>query len=323
MAPYVILPFGVPGVGKSTVLNLLVGDENFKTFAAKKSPQGVTRQIQIVSDKKFLGEGDPLISVVDVPGIGDPTLDIETILHEVEQDLSTKKVDILLLVLKATDDRVTLGEVMVMNMFRLVKRVDPQNIVVIYTRCDQEDVDDEFIKERLANLSKFAVKAGVVLNPQNLVKFNKTKESLRGLKKFLKHTGMEFEEDLGNKMSEVTAGLPDCIRNGASKEEVAGLMEQLRDMMEHLEVMKAEHREEIETLHADMVRREEEQAIEREEMQREREERHQKEMAQIHKMMKQGIQAERELAQERLRAEKAERELSEQKLKNKSQRKKK
>ena len=46
-------------------------------------------------------------------------------------------------------------------------------------------------------------------------------------------------------------------------------------------------------------------------------------MAQIHKMMKQGIQAERELAQERLRAEKAERELSEQKLKNKSQRKKK
>ena len=243
--PFVILPLGVPGVGKSTVLNFLIGDESMTTFVAKRAVKGVTRRIQIVSDKRFLGEGDPLISVVDVPGIGDATLNVESFLSEVERELNTTKIDMLLLVLKATDDRLTLGEVMVMNMFNLIKGINPGNVVVVLTRCDLEDA---FITERIANLSKSAGKAGVNLNPRNIVRFNKSKESLRPLTGFFKRGAMEFEDDLAKRMN--------AELSGAGSGEVHGLQKELSDLISRMESMRAAHNEEIRRIKAEEERRE-------------------------------------------------------------------
>ncbi len=137
-------------MGKSTVLNCLIGDERMETFKAGRSPKGVTRDIQIEHCCKFLGDDSSmLISVVDIPGIGDPTLDVTAILSAVEKNLKTTKIDIVLLVLKATDDRFTFAEVMVLNMLKLLKDKNPENIVVIFTRCYQENPPDALINERL------------------------------------------------------------------------------------------------------------------------------------------------------------------------------
>jgi hypothetical protein len=240
-------------MGKSTVLNFLIGDESMKTFEAARSVRGVTRGIKIVSNCKFLGDDQSkLISVVDVPGIGDPTLKVEDILSAVETDLKTSKIDMVLLVLKATDDRVTLAEVMVMNMFKLLKEISPRNIVVVFTRCDQEDnVPGDFIQQRLAMLSTYARSTGLTLDPNNVVKFNKTKESLRSLSQLLRAGNIGFKDNLVKQAHELTEGLPDLIRGG-DPEQIAELTQQLAELMQTLaqkEEQDRRERKELERKH--------------------------------------------------------------------------
>ncbi len=217
-------------MGKSTVLNFLIGDERMQTFEASRSERGVTRDVHIVCDRKFLGDDEStLVTVVDVPGIGDPTLDVEDILSAVENKLKTSKIDMVLLVLKATDDRVTLADVMVMQMFFLFEHINPQNVVVVFTRCDQDSVPDEFVEEKLSILSSYAKSAGLTLNPENIVRFDRTKESLRDLKRFLRVGNMSIKDNLIERALELTRGLPELI-SGGDLNEIAHLRQQLEEL---------------------------------------------------------------------------------------------
>ena len=250
--PYVILPVGVPGAGKSTTLNFLIGDVNCTTFEAKRASEGVTRNIKIVANKPLLGKHqDCIITLIDVPGIGDPTLSLDLILEECERKVSTKTIDAVLLVLKATDDRISLGEVVMMNTFRLIKGINAANVIIVLTRCDQElDIDDAFIEERLGKLSSFAKKCQLDLDPSQVVRFDKTTSSLEPIKSLLTRGSMQFEENLVEKAQEIIQDLPEVIRGSSVS------MEQLAELTKAMEAMQLQHSERMAQMEQDRKERE-------------------------------------------------------------------
>ena len=237
MEPYIIMPLGVPGVGKSTVLNFMIGDDECKTFQARKASQGVTRQIKIVSNKPFLGRHeDCRISAVDIPGIGDPTLSLDLILEECEREMGRKTIDCVLLVLKATDDRISLGEAVLMNTFQLIKGIQAENVIVVLTRCDQEkNVDDAFIQERLSMLSSFATECRIKLDCSRVVRFNKTSESLEPLKALIRNGSMHFSHDL------VTEGR--SIKQTVITDRIADKLAETEQLMKKMQLEQQEEAE--------------------------------------------------------------------------------
>ena len=119
-----------------------------------------------------------------------------------------------------------------MNTFRLIKRVNAENIVIVMTRCDQQtDVDDAFIQERLDNLSSFANKCQLVLDPSKVIRFNNTIDSLEPMKGLLKPGNMRFEDNLVDNAEVIFQDLPEAIRgSNASAEQISGLSEAFKQM---------------------------------------------------------------------------------------------
>ena len=96
--PLNVVAFGVPGAGKSTVSNFLIGDlreGSRASFKAQRSTKGVTRHINVVENRPLLGKhADCPITMVDIPGIGDPTLSSDLlILEECERKLGSRRID--------------------------------------------------------------------------------------------------------------------------------------------------------------------------------------------------------------------------------------
>jgi GTP-binding protein EngB required for normal cell division len=78
--PITIIGFGGPGVGKSNLMNFTIHGYASNHFKSSSSCQtGVTQKIQV-------GEGTALgmphqrrVKVVDLPGLGDPKIDLDNI----------------------------------------------------------------------------------------------------------------------------------------------------------------------------------------------------------------------------------------------------
>ena len=241
---HTIVPLGIPGVGKSTILNLLIGDSDHKTFAARRDFQGVTRSLQLREGKLFGHEASLEIAVIDIPGIGDPTLQIEDVFESCpESMIHSFRVRTVLLVLKATDDRTTLGDVLVMNFMRLFSNLTPEHVVVIFTRCDQETLTDEFVKERLKTLSSY----GISLDSSKVVKFDKSMQSLHALQDLILQQQalcpLTIPENYGEKIREIYNHLPESIRSGNA--EVEGLCMQLEELQKHMAEERSRHRDSL------------------------------------------------------------------------------
>jgi GTP-binding protein EngB required for normal cell division len=81
-----MIMLGQPGVGKSTVCNYLIDGNNSNRFrSSQESVGGFTREIQVAENNAL---GDPtrkLLKVIDLPGFGDPTLDINTMALQLKE----------------------------------------------------------------------------------------------------------------------------------------------------------------------------------------------------------------------------------------------
>ena len=172
----VILAFGVPGVGKSTVLNYLLGDEECTTFKAARAVKGVTREV-IKVEGKYLGRLGK-IQVIDVPGVGDPTFPTKIVLKQLEDVVRSTALDIILWVMKASDDRMTLGESILAELLRLVNDFNPANVVLVITRCDQEreELSADFIQSKVGSINEQAGR--ILIDPSRVVRFRLSIASL-------------------------------------------------------------------------------------------------------------------------------------------------
>jgi septin family protein len=75
-----MIVLGQPGVGKSTVCNYLVDGYDSKRFRSSKAcVGGVTREIQVDINYVLGGLTKNLLKVIDLPGFGDPTMELKTV----------------------------------------------------------------------------------------------------------------------------------------------------------------------------------------------------------------------------------------------------
>ena len=75
-----MIVLGQPGVGKSTVCNYLVDGYDSKRFRSSKAcVGGVTREIQVDINYVLGGLTKNLLKVIDLPGFGDPTMELKTL----------------------------------------------------------------------------------------------------------------------------------------------------------------------------------------------------------------------------------------------------
>ena len=72
---------------------------------------------------------------------------------------------------------------------------------LIITHCDKEEATDEFITNKLAAFKKYGP---LEIPPENVVRFNKTAESLRTMVERMDNSSMRFVPDLEKKAIEVT-----------------------------------------------------------------------------------------------------------------------
>jgi ribosome biogenesis GTPase A len=105
---YVIVPFGGPGSGKSTLCNFLIDGKNSGKFKTSDTTDGsetteITHHTNwILGDKKLKKK----VQIFDTPGLGAPDLTIDDWVGAVKEGVpENQQIDMALVVLKATDKR--------------------------------------------------------------------------------------------------------------------------------------------------------------------------------------------------------------------------
>jgi GTP-binding protein EngB required for normal cell division len=103
--PLSMVPFGGPGSGKSTSLNMLVGQVGFFK-SSKTTKTGQTQEISSFKGPAFGISGMPTLHVFDAPGVGDSELPIVQIVADIKKTIGTDQpIDAALIVLKSLDFR--------------------------------------------------------------------------------------------------------------------------------------------------------------------------------------------------------------------------
>ncbi len=87
--PFVIVPFGGPGCGKSTLSNFLIDGKDSKRFDSSDTPDGsatteITHYTNWALNDKSLNKR---VQVFDTPGIGATDFPIEFWVKEVERNV--------------------------------------------------------------------------------------------------------------------------------------------------------------------------------------------------------------------------------------------
>ena len=76
--PFVLVPLGGPGVGKSTLCNyLLDGKDSGKFKASKTTDGGETKEVSSFKGNALGKKNGPKVLIFDTPGLADPEMPIE------------------------------------------------------------------------------------------------------------------------------------------------------------------------------------------------------------------------------------------------------
>ena len=94
---YSILVVGPAGVGKSTLLNTIYGEEVFKIDYS-------TRRL-IQATGTWLGRGDLPIKLIDTPGMGDPDLPLDVLYEGIDDMLHGESINQVMVVFDARNKR--------------------------------------------------------------------------------------------------------------------------------------------------------------------------------------------------------------------------
>lgn len=158
--PFVIVPFGGPGTGKSTLSNFLVDGEDSGKFKASDTCEG--SETKEVTFHKGWALGDKslkkMVQVYDVPGLGAPDLPLEDFVDEIKKGLTDKQnIDMALLVFKATDKRLSAEQLISTKaMSRFLDGLKPENVFMVLTHCDLAKPKEDWIWKKLGSINKLS-----------------------------------------------------------------------------------------------------------------------------------------------------------------------
>ena len=117
----------------------------------------------------------PLL-IFDIPGFGDGKIDISAMATKISSKCSSEKFDACLLVLKSLDYRISFQEVCALrSMKKFFDGFTAKRFFAVFTRCDIQMPDEDWIQNRLAT---FKLYADVEITRDNVALFNNTQESL-------------------------------------------------------------------------------------------------------------------------------------------------
>ncbi|TNV82706.1 hypothetical protein FGO68_gene15377 [Halteria grandinella] len=209
-----IIPFGAPGVGKSNVLNKLIGKPYF--YSSSSCASGVTKKIKFHTAKAF-GQENP-ITVCDAPGVGDMELSLKQMIIDLQSGIGTDtSFDLALMVLKASDTRTTIQEIMALkSMKNFFDNFSSKKVMCVVTHCDQVPVTDQWIAEKLKMLHKYT---GVLLEKGQVIRFNNTSDSLKPLLSgFIPKEDIFIKQNLEQEALRVMRELPNDLVVKAANE---------------------------------------------------------------------------------------------------------
>jgi ribosome biogenesis GTPase A len=88
--PYVIVPLGGAGVGKSTLCNFLLSGKDSGKFKSSKTTDGGETKEVISHGGKALGKANgKSVKIFDTPGLADPDQPIQQWADEVRKGISS------------------------------------------------------------------------------------------------------------------------------------------------------------------------------------------------------------------------------------------
>jgi predicted GTPase len=145
---YTIVPFGGPGVGKSTLGNYLLDGRDSGRFKGSDTTEGGETKHVTHQSGRALGDAQStkLVQVFDVPGLGDPDLPIDMWVDEIRESFDEDQViDMAIMVLKATDMRMSIEQIMVAKaMQKFLDNLKPRATFLCFTFCDKQKPDEQF-----------------------------------------------------------------------------------------------------------------------------------------------------------------------------------
>ena len=135
-------------------------------------------------------------------------LPIAQIVADIKVSINNQPIDAALIVLKATDYRTDIQQVISVKIIsKFFKNFEHKKVYMVITHCDVEKPTDEFITDKLAAFNNYG---GVDIPAENVILFNNTPESLNLLVEKVENGNMQFLEpdQLLKKADEVFKELP-------------------------------------------------------------------------------------------------------------------
>ena len=211
-----IIPFGAPGAGKSLMANLLVCGKVAGPFQSSQSTQsGLTRIITSAEGHAFNNASYRRVKVFDIPGIGDTNLELTKITDEIRVKCGTQKFDACIIVVKATDYRVTLQEVLALKCMReFLVGFSAQRVFCVITHCDKFKPDEEQMKSKIESFKKYG---GVECPMDHIIQFNGTWKSLVPLITKIQGDQMTFASDIRHRALNLSKDIPALVSDKAAE----------------------------------------------------------------------------------------------------------
>jgi len=131
--------------------------------------------------------------------VGDIKLPIVRILSDIKESIGFKQnIDAALIVVKSTDYRESPQEIIaIKTISKMIDNSKPDNTYLILTHCDKNDKPlEDFISGKLDSFKEYG---SLVIQTDNVIKFDNTKKSLEPFILKLKPSDMHFHEKLEEK----------------------------------------------------------------------------------------------------------------------------
>jgi hypothetical protein len=110
-------------LGKSNFCNKLVGENFFKSESSSES--GVTKEISFLKRPALGKKGATMLNVAEIPGLCDIEIPLACLINEIQTKIGYLPFDAVLIVIKLSDYRASLSEVVAMKFIkRIMEKVE-------------------------------------------------------------------------------------------------------------------------------------------------------------------------------------------------------